>query len=151
SAARLSRHDEQTSHPRVHAALRSRRRLAGAPRSAARLRGAEGAPRPPRQAPEFQTRPGARRGDPLPRPVRRGRLPARRQRGQQDRPLPAERALRGPAQGRREVSAFELSLVGGPWRRRLAPRRRWIDELPWDEKLPDAAAARAVWTQTAFS
>ena len=50
------------------------------------------------------------------------------------------------------MTAFELTLVGGPWGRRLAPRRRWLDELPWDEALPrDDAAIRAVWTQTAFS
>jgi hypothetical protein len=52
------------------------------------------------------------------------------------------------------VRPFELSTVGGPWERRLAERRRWIAELPWDEALPggDAAiAARAMWTQTAFS
>src|SRR5262245_46051809 len=50
------------------------------------------------------------------------------------------------------MTAFELTLVGGPWGRRLAPRRQWIDALPWDGALPpDAAAARAVWTQTAFS
>jgi hypothetical protein len=47
---------------------------------------------------------------------------------------------------------FELAAIGGPWGRRLAPRRRWIDELPWDERLPqDADAARLVWTRTAFS
>lgn len=47
---------------------------------------------------------------------------------------------------------FELAAIGGPWGRRLAPRRRWIDELPWDEQLPqDADAARVVWTRTAFS
>jgi hypothetical protein len=50
------------------------------------------------------------------------------------------------------VTAFELTLIGGPWRRRLAPRRRWLDDLPWDEPLPDGADdARAVWTRTAFS
>jgi hypothetical protein len=50
------------------------------------------------------------------------------------------------------MSAFELSLVGGPWGRRLAPRRAWIDELPWDELLPqDLVAVRLVWTRTAFS
>jgi hypothetical protein len=47
---------------------------------------------------------------------------------------------------------FELAAIGGPWGRRLAPRRAWVDELPWDERLPDAAdAARVVWTRTAFS
>src|SRR5262245_27387854 len=50
------------------------------------------------------------------------------------------------------MTPFELTLVGGPWGRRLAPRRRWIEALPWDEELPAGAdAARAVWTQTAFS
>ncbi len=48
--------------------------------------------------------------------------------------------------------AFELAVIGGPWGRRLAPRRTWIDELPWSEPLPkDAAGARVVWTRTAFS
>jgi hypothetical protein len=50
---------------------------------------------------------------------------------------------------------FELSTIGGPWGRRLAPRRAWIDELPWDEALTDETAprdaARHVWTTTAFS
>jgi hypothetical protein len=47
---------------------------------------------------------------------------------------------------------FELTMIGGPWGRRLAPRRAWIDELPWREPLPqDAAGARVVWTRTAFS
>jgi hypothetical protein len=43
-------------------------------------------------------------------------------------------------------------MIGGPWGRRLAPRRAWIDELPWSEPLPqDATGARVVWTRTAFS
>ena len=49
---------------------------------------------------------------------------------------------------------FELSTIGGPWAKRLAPRRAWIDELPWTERLPDgeaAQAARLVWTRTSFS
>jgi hypothetical protein len=47
---------------------------------------------------------------------------------------------------------FSLATMGGPWGRRLAPRRAWIDELPWDEPLPqDATGARVVWTRTAFS
>jgi hypothetical protein len=50
------------------------------------------------------------------------------------------------------LRAFELSSIGGPWARRIAPRRAWLDELPWDEPLPqDALGARAVWTRTAFS
>jgi hypothetical protein len=50
------------------------------------------------------------------------------------------------------LAPFELAMIGGPWGRRLAPRRRWIDELPWDERLPDdAGPARVVWTRTAFS
>src|SRR5215468_2992608 len=50
------------------------------------------------------------------------------------------------------TAAFELAAVGGPWGRRLAPRRAWVDELPWDEALPpDAGEARVVWTRTAFS
>ncbi len=46
---------------------------------------------------------------------------------------------------------FQLAAIGGPWGRRLAPRRAWIDELPWDEAQPASAAARQVWTTTAFS
>jgi len=50
------------------------------------------------------------------------------------------------------MPGFELSLVGGPWGRRLAPRRAWIDQLPWDEELPqDLVDARVVWTRTAFN
>lgn len=50
------------------------------------------------------------------------------------------------------AAPFALSLIGGPWGRRLAPRRAWLDELPWSEPLPDDAhAARVVWTRTAFS
>ena len=49
-------------------------------------------------------------------------------------------------------AAFSLAMIGGPWGRRLARRRAWIDELPWDEPLPqDALAARVAWTRTAFS
>jgi hypothetical protein len=47
---------------------------------------------------------------------------------------------------------FELSAIGGPWGRRLGPRRAWLDGLPWGERLPDdAEEARLVWTRTAFS
>jgi hypothetical protein len=52
------------------------------------------------------------------------------------------------------VRPFELSTIGGPWAKRLSRRRKWIDELPWDEALPrgdDALDPRAVWTRTAFS
>lgn len=54
------------------------------------------------------------------------------------------------------MSLFELSLVGGPWARRLARRRACFDDLPWDEAPRDASpeameAARVVWTQSAFS
>ena len=50
------------------------------------------------------------------------------------------------------MTPFELTAIGGPWGRRLAPRRRFIDGLPWDEALPRGADdARLVWTQTAFS
>jgi hypothetical protein len=50
------------------------------------------------------------------------------------------------------IRGFELTLLGGPWGRRLAPRRAWIDDLPWQEPLPqDATGARVVWTRTAFS
>lgn len=53
------------------------------------------------------------------------------------------------------MTAFELSTIGGPWGRRIAPRRAWIDELPWSAS-PDAAddalvTARTTWTRTAFS
>jgi hypothetical protein len=56
----------------------------------------------------------------------------------------------GPVGGAR---LFELAAIGGPWGRRLAPRRAWIDELPWDEPLPvqDFDDARRVWTRSAFS
>ena len=55
-----------------------------------------------------------------------------------------------PAQGSRRP--FELSLIGGPWARRLAPRRAWLDDLPWDEPLPDDLGdASVVWTRTAFN
>ncbi|HWM88804.1 MAG TPA: hypothetical protein VNO33_23295 [Kofleriaceae bacterium] len=47
---------------------------------------------------------------------------------------------------------FELAAIGGPWGRRLAPRRAWIDELGLEALDPgDAAGARVVWTRTAFS
>jgi hypothetical protein len=50
------------------------------------------------------------------------------------------------------VRPFELGAIGGPWGRRLRPRRAWIDELPWGEGLPrDDEGARVVWTRTAFS
>ncbi|MFO0744522.1 MAG: hypothetical protein U1F43_02475 [Myxococcota bacterium] len=50
------------------------------------------------------------------------------------------------------AQAFEVGLIGGPWKRRLAPRRAWVDALPWDEALPrDVEAARLLWTRTAFS
>jgi len=54
------------------------------------------------------------------------------------------------------VTLFELEAVGGPWGRRLARRRASFDAMPWDEPVGDAspaalAAARWVWTQSAFS
>jgi hypothetical protein len=50
------------------------------------------------------------------------------------------------------MTGFSLAMIEGPWGRRLARRRTWIDELPWDERLPqDATGARVVWTRTAFS
>lgn len=50
------------------------------------------------------------------------------------------------------AAVFQLAAIGGPWARRLARRRGWIDDLPWAEPLPgDAGAARLVWTRTAFS
>lgn len=49
------------------------------------------------------------------------------------------------------MQPFELTAIGGPWGRRLAPRRAWIDELPWGEALPPCLDARQVWTATAFS
>ncbi len=50
------------------------------------------------------------------------------------------------------MSALALELVGGPWRKRLAPRRAWVDDLPWGEPLPtDDLAARLLWTRTAFA
>lgn len=54
------------------------------------------------------------------------------------------------------MTLFELSVVGGPWARRLARRRAGFDALPWGEAFADEtpearAAARVVWTQSAFS
>src|SRR5215831_6555237 len=49
------------------------------------------------------------------------------------------------------MSVFELTAIGAPWGRRLAPRRAWLDDLPWHEVLPPADDARIVWTRTAFS
>lgn len=59
------------------------------------------------------------------------------------------------------ATVFELHTLGGPWGRRLAPRRAWLDELAWPaggELLADDAragltldVARAMWTQTAWS
>lgn len=50
------------------------------------------------------------------------------------------------------TGVFELAAIGGPWARRLAPRRGWIDDLPWAEPLPcDDVDLRLVWTRTAFS
>ncbi|HEX3766403.1 MAG TPA: hypothetical protein VHW23_47245, partial [Kofleriaceae bacterium] len=50
------------------------------------------------------------------------------------------------------TALFQLTAIGGPWGRRLARRRGWIDELPWREPLPqDDVAVRLVWTRTAFS
>lgn len=59
------------------------------------------------------------------------------------------------------ATVFELHVIGGPWGRRLAPRRAWLDELAWPaggEPLADGAraglpldVARAMWTQTAWS
>jgi hypothetical protein len=50
------------------------------------------------------------------------------------------------------MTPFQPALLGGPWARRLAPRRAWIDELPWDEPWSDIVpGASWSWTQTAFS
>lgn len=54
------------------------------------------------------------------------------------------------------MSFFTLSLMGGPWAKRLAKRRAGIDALPWHEAAGGASpeailAARVVWTQSAFS
>ena len=50
------------------------------------------------------------------------------------------------------TGVFELAAIGGPWARRLAPRRGWVDDLPWAEPLPrDDVDLRLVWTRTAFS
>lgn len=53
-------------------------------------------------------------------------------------------------------SLFELELIGGPWERRLRRRRAGFDAMPWGEaaagaSAEEAAAARWVWTQSAFS
>lgn len=50
------------------------------------------------------------------------------------------------------ATAFQPAMIGGALGRRIAARRAWVDELPWDESLPsDADAARWMWTQTSFS
>lgn len=47
---------------------------------------------------------------------------------------------------------FEPTRIAGPFDRRVRPKRTWLDNLPWDEALPqDDASLRWVWTQTAFS
>jgi hypothetical protein len=51
---------------------------------------------------------------------------------------------------------FELEVLGGPLGRRLARRRADVADLAWEElraeaARPAAAAARLVWTQSAFS
>lgn len=50
------------------------------------------------------------------------------------------------------TSSFQPSLLGGSLGRRIHAKRSWVDELPWDEKLPqDALDVRWLWTQTSFS
>lgn len=54
------------------------------------------------------------------------------------------------------MKAFSLEALGGPWGRRLAPRRKGVDELPWGDIAREASAplvdaAREVWTRSAFS
>jgi hypothetical protein len=53
------------------------------------------------------------------------------------------------------MRSFELSAIGGPWGRRLARHRRWLDSIAWpapcalDDDTLDGL--RALWTRTAFS
>ncbi len=54
------------------------------------------------------------------------------------------------------MTPFELEALGGPWARRLAPKRAGWDDLPWADAgqgaSPEATEhARWVWTQSAFS
>lgn len=50
------------------------------------------------------------------------------------------------------ASPFAPSILGGAWAHRVAPRRAWIDALPWDEAAPpDSLAERWAWTQTTYS
>lgn len=54
------------------------------------------------------------------------------------------------------MSLFGLDTLGGPWARRLASRRADVDALPWPTVAAEAspaliAAAREVWTRSAFS
>ncbi len=55
------------------------------------------------------------------------------------------------------LSVFELGAIGGPWQRKLQPRRRWIDEVLGDSQPPGARSPadltpyQALWTRTAFS
>ena len=51
---------------------------------------------------------------------------------------------------------FQLSVVGGPWARRLARRRASTAGLPWADVAADVSSearesARVVWTRSAFS
>jgi hypothetical protein len=50
------------------------------------------------------------------------------------------------------AEVFQPTMLGGPFGRRIRARRGWVDELPWDEALPDQAQdAQWTWTQTTFS
>ena len=53
------------------------------------------------------------------------------------------------------ATLFQPSMLGGPWARRMSPRRAWVDDLPWDEALGGDAgeleALRWAWTQTTYS
>lgn len=52
------------------------------------------------------------------------------------------------------TSTFAPSLLGGPFARRTRHRRAWVDELPWDEAMPqdhESVDLRWSWTQTTFS
>ena len=54
------------------------------------------------------------------------------------------------------MTVFSLEAMGGPWAKRLAGRRGAIDEIDWagisrEASTPLIAAAREVWTRSAFS
>lgn len=61
-----------------------------------------------------------------------------------------------PDSSQHDPKLFTLEAVGGPWARRLAPRRTGWGEYPWHTAREGASpaaleAGRLVWTRSAFS